>query len=73
MKQRIALCLFAALHLSAASVVAQSGNQKKGLAILGDAWHSVAPLYKSIVKKMEAAGYKMDAILRGIINLSFHL
>jgi type 1 glutamine amidotransferase len=63
MKNRISVCIFAALLSSAVLVTTQSENQKKGLAILGDAWHAVAPLYKSIVKKMEASGYEMDVTM----------
>lgn len=63
MRKRLSLCLFVILLSSAVGVSAQSKNPKKGLAVLGDAWHAVAPLYKSIVKKMEAAGYEMDATM----------
>ena len=50
-------CLFALLVASAVGVTAQSETP------LGDAWHAVAPLYKSIVKKMETAGYEMDTTM----------
>ncbi len=63
MKHVTALSVFAILLSSTTGFASQSKDQKKGLAILGDAWHAVAPLYKSIVKKMEAVGYQMDATM----------
>ena len=63
MIKRIILCLFAVLLTSSICTTAEPYHSKKGLAILGDAWHSVAPLYKSIVRKMEAVGYQMDVTM----------
>ncbi len=63
MKYGTALCVFAILLSSATGFASQAKDEKKGLAILGDAWHAVAPLYKSIVKKMEAVGFEVDATM----------
>lgn len=38
-------------------------DRKRALAILGDAHHSVFPLYLSIVKEMEKQGYETDIIM----------
>ena len=39
-----------------------SNNPKRGLAIIGDAWHPAAYLYISIVKQMEEKGIMTDII-----------
>lgn len=41
----------------------QKSPEKKALAILGDTWHCVAPLYISIVRKLNSNGYKTDVII----------
>lgn len=41
----------------------QKKPEKKALAILGDSWHSVAPLYLSIVVRLNNKGYKTDVIM----------
>lgn len=41
----------------------QKNPEKKALAILGDMWHCVAPLYSSIVVKLNKKGYKTDVII----------
>lgn len=38
-------------------------KQKRALAILGDAWHAVAPLYFGIVQQMERKGYQTDVVV----------
>ncbi len=47
-----------------ANNIKTSDNQKsgRGLAIIGDAWHPAAYLYRSIVKQMEEKGIKTDVI-----------
>ena len=37
-------------------------NSKKGLAIIGDAWHAAAPLYMAIVKQMQNKGIETDVV-----------
>ena len=39
-----------------------SNQGKRGLAIIGDAWHCAAPLYQAIVKQMEAKGIQTDVV-----------
>lgn len=41
----------------------ESESQKKALAIIGDFWHPVAPIYRAIVEKIEDKGYHADIIL----------
>ena len=48
------LCVFAPV---------QKKPEKKALAILGDMWHCAAPLYSSIVVKLNNKGYKTDVII----------
>ncbi len=53
------LACFVDLH---ANDTQTSDNQKRGLAIIGDAWHNAAYLYMSIVQQMEEKGIKTDVI-----------
>jgi type 1 glutamine amidotransferase len=41
------------------------GNEspKKVLAVIGDAWHSAAPIYNHVVKKFESKGYQTDVVM----------
>ena len=39
-----------------------SKMNRKGLAIIGDAWHAAAPLYMAIVRQMEAKGIQTDVV-----------
>ncbi len=55
--------LFLACIPSSHAVEANTSiSQKKGLAILGDAWHAAAPQYRAIVKQMEDKGIQTDVV-----------
>ncbi len=51
------------LSFASVSVTDRAKTEKKALAILGDAHHSVFPQYAAIVKPLQEKGYETDVIL----------
>ena len=57
----VSLCALIACSINFTDAKAQTDN-KKALAILGDFWHGVAPLYRGIVWQLDKKGYTTDII-----------